>query len=61
MNEREPPLQIGNLVRLNSGGPILLVVDVSNQITVAWRDQSGCAHESTLPEKCLHRPYLSSI
>lgn len=53
---REPPLTIGDRARLNSGGTILLVVAVDgDDLTVAWRDRSGVAHERTLPRPCLHR------
>jgi hypothetical protein len=53
---REPPLFVGNWVRLNSGSPRLLVVENDlSTLTVAWRDDSGAAHELTLPPACLHR------
>jgi hypothetical protein len=48
---REPPLVIGNYVRLNSGGPLCTVVDLDgDQVTVGW--PSG---EVTLPRGCIHR------
>lgn len=53
---REPPLSTGNFVRLNSGGPLLMVVDVeADRITVAWRDAAGQAHECEFPRPCVHR------
>jgi hypothetical protein len=43
------PLHIGDKVRLNSGGPVMLVVDVKgDHITVATPDQ-----EYTFPRPCL--------
>jgi hypothetical protein len=52
---REPPLFLGNWVRLNSGGPRALVVDEGiNAVTVAWRSDDG-AHEADFPRPCLHR------
>jgi uncharacterized protein YodC (DUF2158 family) len=52
---REPPLVIGNRVRLNSGGPIMLVVDINDDaVIVAWRD-SGGSREHNFPALCVHR------
>jgi preprotein translocase subunit YajC len=47
-------LVIGDRVRLNSGGPVGLVVDTddSNQITVAWGRQ-----EVTFPSICFLRSF----
>src|SRR5947209_2661276 len=59
-DSREPALRIGDWARLNSGGPIALVVDAGDQLTIAWRDRCGTISESTLPEPCLHRVCLSS-
>ena len=43
------PRQIGQNVRLNSGGPVMLVVDVDGMtITVAYLDG-----ELTIPAACL--------
>jgi uncharacterized protein YodC (DUF2158 family) len=55
-NPLEPELRIGDAVRLNSGGPRSLVVDLSDdQITIAWRDATGAACEHTFPRACVHR------
>jgi uncharacterized protein YodC (DUF2158 family) len=52
----EPPLRLGNVVRLNSGGPPMLVVDVEcNAVIVAWRDSAGGAFERRYPTDCVHR------
>lgn len=52
------PLVMGDHSRLNSGGPILLVVDVSDQlVTVAWPDDNGRPKESTVPAACLYRAF----
>ncbi len=51
----EPPIRIGDIVELNSGGPPMLVVDVDNRIiTVGWRD-GELIREGWLPEPCVHR------
>lgn len=51
----EPPLAIGNVVALNSGGPHSVVVDLDGaSVTVAWRDGDDC-HEMTAPAACFHR------
>lgn len=53
--EMEPPVGIGSVVRLNSGGPRMLVVDIEgDDVTVAWR-ATGKTHESVLPLPCVHR------
>lgn len=53
---REPPLFTGNYVRLNSGGPRLMVVDTTDDaVTVAWRDRDGAVHERDFPSVCVHR------
>ena len=58
-DQREPPLRIGDLVRLNSGGPVLLVVDFENDLLVlAYRSEGGQAVETTLPIACVHRVSL---
>jgi uncharacterized protein YodC (DUF2158 family) len=56
-DDREPPLNLGNVVRLNSGGPAGLVVGFPerNTLTLAWRDSAGIAHEANLPRPCVHR------
>lgn len=49
---REPELRIGDRVRLNSGGPTGLVVDIeSDAVTVGW----GQGRETTLDNPCWHR------
>lgn len=54
--DNEPPHRIGDIVRLNSGGPTSLVVDVDGGVlTVAWRDSDGCAKELAGPDVCFHR------
>ena len=53
---REPQLQLGNLVQLNSGGPRMMVVDsVDDSITAAFHDSEGNVQELTLPRSCIHR------
>jgi hypothetical protein len=53
---REPPLAIGTRVRLNSGGPSMLVVEIEGQdVTVAYRDNAGRPNEYTVPAVYVHR------
>lgn len=53
---REPPLQIGNLVILNSGGPVGLVVGIEgDEIVVAWAPGEGDASEFQASRACFHR------
>lgn len=53
---REPPLSTGNVVRLNSGSPRLMVVNIDGSaITVAWLDEDGGVHEREFRRECLHR------
>lgn len=51
------PYAIGEWVRLNSGGPKMLVVDIkpiSQRITVAWRSRHPTeTHEEELPWACV--------
>ena len=53
-DDREPPLRIGDVVRLNSGGPAAIIVDVSSDVTISWRDDSR-THEHAFPRACVHR------
>ncbi len=46
-------LRIGDMAQLNSGGPPALVLDIGEEVTIAWRDISGAVHE--VPRACVHR------
>lgn len=49
------PLVAGDRCRLNSGGPVGLVLDVDgDKLTVAW-DSLKTANEYTFQRACLHR------
>ena len=49
----QSPLAIGEMVRLNSGGPSLMVVDTEGaSVTVA---ANGGAEEHLLPRVCVQR------
>lgn len=49
-------MRIGNFVRLNSGSPILMVVDCeAAHVTLAWLDLIGKVREKRFPSACLHR------
>lgn len=51
----EPPIGLGDLVRLNSGGPPMMVVDLDGKnVTAAWRSGQKI-EERTFPEVCVHR------
>ena len=53
---REPQFRIGDMVRLNSGGPRMMIVDVNrNSVTAAWRDEDGHALEHSFPVACVRR------
>lgn len=47
---RRMSLTLGERVRLNNGGPIGLVVETGELVTIAW--PTG---EATFPVECLHR------
>jgi hypothetical protein len=47
---RPIPLNLGERVRLNSGGPIGLVVETGELVTIAWP-----GGEATFPPECLRR------
>jgi hypothetical protein len=47
---RRVSLNLGERVRLNSGGPIGLVVETGELVTIGW--QGG---EATFPPECLRR------
>jgi uncharacterized protein YodC (DUF2158 family) len=59
-DDREPPFRLGDVVRLNSGGPNCLVVDLPDfkTVTVSWCDEQEIAREDTLPIECVHRVRL---
>jgi hypothetical protein len=53
---REPSLSLGNFVKLNSGGPTMVVVDIMGHAAMfAWRDHSGKVFERSFPLACVHR------
>ncbi len=56
-DNREPPLRLGDIVKLNSGGPRLLVVDLltADRVTTSWRDESGSTFEQEFPRASVHR------
>jgi len=52
------PLRMSERVRLNSGGPVGLIVDLKpdDHVVVAWPPQDdGVAVEDTLPSACVRR------
>ena len=52
---REPPFRVGDVVRLNSGSPNGLIVDLNAEtIIMAWRN-AGTIAEAQLPVACVHR------
>ena len=49
-----PPLGVGDRCMLNSGGPIMTVVDVGDdEVVVAWRGEA--ISESVFPRACVRR------
>jgi uncharacterized protein YodC (DUF2158 family) len=54
-DSREPALMIGNFVRLNSGGPRMMVVDISEcGVIASWNVQEK-NREQAFPRVCVHR------
>jgi hypothetical protein len=49
------PLNIGNNVRLNSGGPEMLVVEIDGDNVTVGYNKPGQACEYTIPAVCVHR------
>lgn len=55
-DKREPPLSVGNIVKLNTGGYNMIVVDVNPDfVTVAWKEKSGKVREADMVKSVLHR------
>jgi uncharacterized protein YodC (DUF2158 family) len=51
----EPSVGIGTVVRLNSGGPLMVVVDLNGETVVtAWGDTEG-VQEQSFPAASVHR------
>jgi uncharacterized protein YodC (DUF2158 family) len=42
-------LRIGDRVRLNSGGPVMTVVDLGENVVAAWRDGQAVTEASFAP------------
>jgi uncharacterized protein YodC (DUF2158 family) len=60
-DSREPPLGLGNFVRLNSGGPTMVIVDIEGLTVIcAWRDRDGKTHEHGFPVASVHRASIAS-
>lgn len=50
-----PPLGVGDLCTLNSGGPSFLIVDVeADRVVVAWPHE-GVTVERSIPRACVRR------
>jgi hypothetical protein len=55
---REPPIGVGTIVRLNSGSPSCLVVDVDDDgsLVIGYQKQDdGRIVEISVPCACVHR------
>jgi len=60
-DSREPPLVMGNFVRLNSGGPTMVVVDIDGLTAIcAWRASERKTREHSFPVACVHRVPIAS-
>ena len=54
----DPPLAVGDLCRLNSGGPVCLVTQADSKwaVTIGWSDGSRAgSRECALPRGCVRR------
>ena len=51
------PLQLGDIVSLNSGGPRMMIVDLDGDggSAVSWWGADGATQEMSIPLACLHR------
>jgi hypothetical protein len=47
-------LQVGDIVRLNSGSPDLRIVDL-DRVTVEWKNDQGETESAVYPSVCLTR------
>jgi hypothetical protein len=45
---RRIPLKVGERVRLNSGSPVGLVVDIGERVTIAWPTGEATFHPESL-------------
>lgn len=56
-DSREPAMRIGDFVKLNSGGPVMMVVDRPDErvALVAWKDRAAQVHERSFAVPCVHR------
>lgn len=51
---QEPLIGVGSVVRLNSGGPRMLVVDIdADSVTASWQDHG--TQERVFRRPCVHR------
>ena len=55
--QHELPLQLGDIVSLNSGGPRMMIVDLDGDgdSVVSWWGADGTTQEMSIPLACLHR------
>jgi hypothetical protein len=55
MKQHQREINVGDMVRLNSGSPDLSVISTGNdggEITVEWRNENGEMQNSTFPRQC---------
>ena len=55
--------KVGDTARLNSGGPLMTVVYVSEHgaVTCAWFSSDGSSSESSFPSACLTRAFAEWV
>jgi uncharacterized protein YodC (DUF2158 family) len=53
--ERQAEIKVGDTVRLNSGGPEMRIVSVTEMVTAEWVNGKGEASRCSLPVACVSR------
>ena len=58
--DKHPVYHIGDLVVLNSGGPIMVVVDIlsDHKVITAYKFETNLVTEHEFPTKCLTPHYI---
>ncbi len=52
---KKEPINIKDMVYLNSGGPAMTVTDIQECVTVAWISENGIMNTGIMPLACVHK------